>query len=174
MFELFMGIDPGRKGGIAVCDGRGWVKAMPMPRDEREIAELLAGYVGGVALAALEKVGPMPSDARSRMWAFAENYGFLRGCLRSLGVPFFDVAPQRWQRELNVIVPELPPLPKGDDKARKKVSAVRRRLRKAAQSELAGSLYPRASIVNETADAVLLMELARRRHYARSRATSGA
>jgi len=47
----------------------------------------------------LEKVGAMPGQGVTSMFTFADGVGFIRGCLRSHGIPFQQVTPQKWKSE---------------------------------------------------------------------------
>jgi len=89
----------------------------------------------------------MPKQGVSSTFKFGRGYGFLRGCLVALGIPFEDVTPQTWMRALNV-----PPRRKNETKAQFK-----QRLRGVAQQ-----LFPSEKITLATADALLIAEYCRR------------
>lgn len=50
----------------------------------------------------LEKVGPTPQMGVSSAFTFGRSYGFLRGLLVGLTIPFEEVSPQRWQSEFGL------------------------------------------------------------------------
>lgn len=142
----YVGIDPGLKGALAVVDHDGAVEIWPMPRTEREIADLFERALidDPSVFACLERQQAMRKGGRTPGLAstgkFLQHYGFLRGLLCAYAIAFDDPTPQRWQRALGC-------LSKGD----KHVT-----LAKAQQ------LFPRIKITLATADAVLLAEYARR------------
>lgn len=101
---LVIGIDPGRKGAIAhyrTTDR----KPSFIPFDEKAYADFFFSEVrcicstdaGGV-VCTLEKVWARPGEAPSLSFQFGENYGFIRGLLEGVGIPYTSVAPIRWQR----------------------------------------------------------------------------
>ena len=144
MSEWIIGIDPGASGGIA-CMGEG-VDAMKMST-EVDVADelrsvLLAGKkeTGKAPFAFLEKVHAMPKQGVTSTFAFGQSYGFLRGCLIALGIPFEEVTPQKWQKAMGC-------LSKGD----KNVTKARAR-----------QLFPGIKMTHAIADALLIAEYGRR------------
>ena len=77
------------------------------------------------------------------MFSFGEGFGFLKGCLMSLGFRVVLVRPQRWQKQLSL----------GSKKEHGK--AWKNHLKANAQR-----LFPNAEITLKTADALLLLEYA--------------
>src|SRR5216117_1363993 len=112
MVMFYIGIDPGRaSGGIAVIDLEGKLATTtPMPETEADVSAFLEDYaqIPSVILAMIEKVHPMPAafvkdgemrrQGISSTFKFGQNYGFLRGVLTALKIPFEDVPPVTWQR----------------------------------------------------------------------------
>lgn len=136
----YIGIDPGKNGGIAIImNGR--IEAVKMPNTEKEIYEQLKNYkaYGKIKMCLLEKVHSMPQQGVKSTFTFGQHYGFLRGCLIALGIPFDDISPNKWQRKLNCLT-------KGDKNITK---------------QKAQQLYPILKITHYTADAVLIA------HYAK-------
>lgn len=150
--EGILGIDPGQKGGIA------WIsesdsRACKIPETERDIFECLKCAAPQTAFCFLERVHAMPafekgSDGKRKrrnvgtqsMFTFGRGYGFLRGCLVALEIPFDEVTPQKWQRALACLT-------KGD----KNVSKAK-----------AQQLFPNLKVTHSTADALLIAEYGRR------------
>ena len=139
---IYIGIDPGASGGIAVYeDGHGMV-ATKMPETEADIAlEFQSWKLMGPSKAIIEKVHAMPGQGVTSMFSFGKNYGFLRGCLISLGIPFDEVTPQTWQKALGCLT-------KGD----KNVSKAK-----------AQQLFPGIKVTHAIADSLLIAEYLRRR-----------
>lgn len=128
----YLGIDPGVNGGIA-WTGPDGAAAEKMPDTERETFELLAAH-GENAVAVIERVASSPQMGVTSAFTFGRGYGFLRGCLHALGIPFVEVSPMKWQKVLECRT-------HGD----KNVSKAR-----------AQQLYPHLKITHATADALLL------------------
>lgn len=142
MIPVAVGIDPGVSGGIAFIYSEGdWWQATPhkMPETERDIYDLLAGLPKH-SFACIEKVAAHPKHGTIAGFKLGNSYGFLRGCLTALEIPFEAVPAGVWQRALGC-------LSKGD-----------KNVTKAA----AQRLYPKGKWTHATADAVLLAEYCRR------------
>lgn len=140
---IFIGIDPGASGGIA------WVTDVEMYGEslmetERDILDQLEGVgQAGECFAVIEEVHAMPKVGCVAGFKLGRSYGFLRGCLHALQIPFESVSPARWQRAMGV--------PKGEPKDKKKIT-------KAKAQELFPSV---PKITHRTADAILLAEYCR-------------
>jgi crossover junction endodeoxyribonuclease RuvC len=163
--KVFIGIDPGKAGGlVAIHSGDIWtrVDAVPMPETERDIWEWIDKAVVVHPLiakfAVIERVHSMPKQGVASTFTFGMWYGFLRGCLTAVGVPFEEVTPQTWMKELGV------PGRKGCGNVRQG----KNRLRGMAQQ-----LFPDLKIWSEPksigrqlaiSDALLISEYCRRKH----------
>lgn len=98
---IIAGVDPGKTGGIAVCDTEnpGRIKACPMPVSGKEIdGEMLARYLSDVNLVILEKVAARPGQGVSSMFKFGMVYGIVQGVCLGRKIPFELVTPQRWKK----------------------------------------------------------------------------
>lgn len=140
---IFLGIDPGQSGGLAfIADSVPDTPfAMAMPDTERDTWTAIAGLSNPrPGFAVIERVHSMPKQGVASSFKFGRSYGFLRGCLIASGVPFEEVTPQAWQKELGC-------LSRGD----KNVTKAR-----------AQQLFPSLKITHATADALLLAEYAQR------------
>lgn len=112
MPNAYVGVDPGKSGGISClpCDINGNVihekiKAVKMPETERDVWEhfrhlKLDEFRDYNLKGAIEKVFAMPKQGVSSTFKFGTNYGFLRGMLIALEIPFIDVTARKWQRTL--------------------------------------------------------------------------
>lgn len=134
-----LGIDPGQSGGLAWIDDLGVPRAEKMPETERDTWELIRGIKPNLAV--IEKVHSMPSQGVSSTFKFGQNYGFLRGCLIALAVPFWEITPAVWQKEMECL--------SGGDKN--------------VTKSRAQQLFPQLKITHYTADALLIAAFARRR-----------
>jgi len=100
----YLGIDPGKSGGVALVGEDGLVEMFavtPMigkDYDVREMANILWRQDAGNTLVVLEKVHSMPGQGVASMFTFGEGYGLWQGMLAAIGLPFEKVSPRRWQK----------------------------------------------------------------------------
>lgn len=118
MGSLVIGIDPGASGAIAFFDpeaGTLAVEDMPVVeimrggKTKREVSPHLVAFlfetrarvekIGGVVL---EKVGAMPGQGTSSMFAFGRSVGMIEGVVAGLQLPLTHVTPQAWQKAAGV------------------------------------------------------------------------
>jgi hypothetical protein len=148
---IFIGIDPGSSGGIAVIHSIG-VRLSPMPRTERDIFDVIAQEEVRPAFALIEKVqgyAGVPGTTGTSMFKFGMNYGLLRMALTAAGIPFEDVLPRAWQAGLSI------PIRKKEESR----TEWKNRLKAKAQQ-----LFPSVKgITLATCDALLIAEFCRRR-----------
>jgi hypothetical protein len=162
---IVIGIDPGMSGGIAKLkrDGARWYpSAIGMPATEKDIADHLwtmqeeAQKDEIEIIAFLEHIQPMPIIKRSKgpkgetreevnpglnqIGNFMKHYGFLRGCLITIGIPLEDIRPQAWQKLLGCMT-----------RGNKNVSKGK-----------AQQLFPTMQITHKIADALLIAEAGRK------------
>jgi crossover junction endodeoxyribonuclease RuvC len=120
-----LGIDPGFGGALAWLDLGGDLHVEDMPtlaveRNGKTKRDLdLAALVELVeqhrpAFAVVERVGAMPGQGVSSMFAFGRGFGSILGVLAALRVPVELVTPATWKRALSV--------PAGKDGARLRAS----------------------------------------------------
>lgn len=109
---IYMGVDPGQKGGFAVIyidlSGKQQVEVFPWDDDAfvREMATWncdFAAHEGGGLVAAVEKVGAMPHQGVSSMFSFGRSYGFIQGVLTAFGIPYQLVPPRKWKAEFGLL-----------------------------------------------------------------------
>ena len=107
---IYIGIDPGVGGGIAMINECGVVlTAMKMPATERDLLEgfndaFIQGRVDGDRLrpcrAVLERVGASPQMGVVSAFTFGKGYGALLMALTAARIPFDQVAPAKWQQAM--------------------------------------------------------------------------
>ena len=112
-----LGIDPGKKGGLAVADGRrALVAAADVPLNERGEVDVLAVIAfiqrHRPRRAVIERASAMPStdDGKRGMGATsAFNYGgafhALRACVVGLGIPLYRVEASSWKAFYGLAAP---------------------------------------------------------------------
>jgi crossover junction endodeoxyribonuclease RuvC len=120
---VLLGIDPGASGAVACFDGGQLVRVVDMPtvtdgKGKRRVDAAACGALvrdlgaDAVELAVIERVGAMPGQGVSSMFAFGVAYGTMLGVLGGLQVPVELVTPVQWKREMHV----------GRDNARQRAS----------------------------------------------------
>lgn len=100
---MFIGIDPGKTGGICILDDNGKVltlAAMPINGDELDVQAIcrLISCPASVEACAIERVGAMPGQGLSSTFRFGFGTGMLHGIIRTLGIPLEVASPQVWQK----------------------------------------------------------------------------
>ncbi len=125
---IYLGVDPGLEGGIAVLSEAGTIIAleeMPIHRPNRGRRQFdLAGIMGlvnrygkqGALFVTVERLQPLPARVRGKLMGGTIanfNRGLARGCWESLlvalGVPQQLVNPRGWQSEMFVGTPKCHP-----------------------------------------------------------------
>lgn len=97
--EVYIGIDPGAKGYVCVCNAA-TRQYSHYPLSGDDLLGFLAPLMQYNCIAALEKVHAMPAQGRSSCFTFGYNVGRVIGMLETLGIPYTQVTPQVWQREM--------------------------------------------------------------------------
>lgn len=95
---IYMGIDPGLKGGIATIHDT-QAKAIPFTRDA---LKEVCGSLPGEAMCFLEKVGAMPGQGVTSMFNFGTTYGYIMGVLEAFDIPYQLVSPQKWKKHFSL------------------------------------------------------------------------
>lgn len=146
----YIGIDPGKSGGIAVLNDRGVVGAWPMPDTERDTFDLIKECTASPdedTAAVIEYVRSRPGQGVASMFTFGKSYGGLRMALVATGVPFQEVTPGSWQKAFGLTSQQH-----ATQTAKKNANKAR-----------AQELFPNIKITHAIADALLLAEWLRRR-----------
>lgn len=111
---MIVGIDPGASGALAFFNmEKGELTIVDMPIIEVErggklkreisphfVAAAIRDFKPNVAW--LEKVGAMPGQGVSSMYAFGRGVGQVEGVLAALNVPVNYVTPQAWQKAVGL------------------------------------------------------------------------
>ena len=146
---VYIGIDPGADGAIAILAGDGRVMTVcDMPSHAETIREILA-IVQADKFVAIEAQQAMPGQGVTSMFSLGQRYGLLTSILVALQIPHEAVRPQAWMKALGIP-------PKSDKKAH-----VERALSLFPTAEVKG---PRGGMKDGRADALLIAEFGRRTH----------
>lgn len=143
---IFMGIDPGKKGGVCVLEEGRILLLMPLSKENFFEAVDLCPAVGEM-ICCLEKVHSMPKQGSVSIFTFGEGYGWLKGVMDSEQIRYQEITPQTWKKEFGL------------------------NSSKAKSIEVAKQLFPEASLFIEghrkesdgMAEALLMAEYARRK-----------
>lgn len=101
---IYIGIDPGKKGAMAILHEDG--NSIIYPFSEEGYKEVLADYSTENfmcrARCCLEHVSAMPGNGSVSMFNFGENFGFIQGLLTAYEIPYELVRPQKWKKEFSI------------------------------------------------------------------------
>lgn len=137
---MYIGIDPGKSGGIAWLSKQGHAHAIKMPETEKDLWNTINILADDDCFCYIEKVWALPGVSVKSAFNFGQNVGQLGMALTAAGIPSDPIRPQVWQQALGCMT-------KGD----KNVSKNR-----------AQKLFPKIKITHAIADALLIAEYCRR------------
>ena len=149
MKTIFIGIDPGKSGGIACIDTEDGIFCTE-PYSDKALIDLCssASRKGHKVVCCLEKVGAMPGQGVVSMFSFGQSVGYIKGVLESFRIPYQEITPQKWKKEFGL------------------------NSEKAASAEVCNRLFPDVSLLatprckkphDGMAEALLMAEYARRK-----------
>jgi len=99
-FKKFIGIDPGKGGGIAVITDE-TVRVHACPRTVEDMSMLIGMCLNDVSATeikvCLEKVWAFPTDGRAGSFTFGCNYGQWQGILAAHELEPIFITPKEWQ-----------------------------------------------------------------------------
>ena len=144
--DLYIGIDPGKSGGIAATTGDLSI-ACKCPTTVADMARMLDSIVdmGNKPFAIIESVHSMPGQGVKSTFTFGQGYGSWLGILAAMKVPYMQVTPQKWMKHYGTM-----PRIKKD--------------RKHHLKHLAQQRYPELSITLATSDAILIAHCVMEQH----------
>lgn len=110
--QRVIGIDPGNFGAIALFEGNQLISVHDMPivsverngkaknsMSAQQFAYILKDLK--VDHACVEKVGSMPGQGVSSVFAFGRSAGVIEGVLAALEIPITYVTPTKWQQSMS-------------------------------------------------------------------------
>lgn len=104
--RIYIGIDPGSKGAISVLTDNGKLISVNI-YDSYEVRKLLCDVKNNFPectfICTLESIHSMPRDGVKQAFKFGENFGFVKGTLMALEIPFQEVPPQTWKKEYSLL-----------------------------------------------------------------------
>lgn len=96
---IYVGIDPGLKGGIAVITNDA---TMAYPYSDETLRNIAQSLTDENARCCLEQVHAMPKQGVSSTFKFGVSYGYIKGILEMAGLSYQEIPPQRWKKEFGL------------------------------------------------------------------------
>tara|TARA_R100000808_G_scaffold24239_1_gene55325 strand:- start:138 stop:695 length:558 start_codon:yes stop_codon:yes gene_type:complete len=150
---IYIGVDPGKSGGIAFIDDDNNLQCFRFPKDlSTLITDIKIIRKIDKCVAKLELVHSFPNQGVKSTFSFGENYGIWQGILSSLDIKYTKVTPKKWMSHYGVL-----PKVKKDRKNKLK--------------EIAQKAYPDTRITLYVADAILIAKYTKEK-YEESKNTS--
>lgn len=102
---MFIGIDPGLKGGIAIISETFvQIKEMPINQaKEIDVHKLFEMMPKESIFCVIEQLLPMPGQNSKATTKAGVNYGKLLAVLELAGIPYQEVHPAKWKKEFQLI-----------------------------------------------------------------------
>lgn len=151
MEKTIIGIDPGKKGAIAIWPiGARFPGVIKMPETERDLLDALADHAPAIVF--LERVGGFIGKGGKgvgvgpAMFNFGMGYGTIIGIVTALKYQLELVLPQKWQKHFSF----------GTKGVMTDIQWKNKLKQKAQQ------IFPDVKVINDTADALLIMEYGRK------------
>lgn len=99
----YIGIDPGKSGGIAIIREDGSVSVAPFCKPEyRSLLFTLDGDTSNT-VACIERVHAFSGQGVTSCFSFGENFGWVQGLLFAYGITTHFVIPQIWKKHYGLI-----------------------------------------------------------------------
>lgn len=96
---IYIGIDPGKGGALAIIDGN---MMNLIPFSETDYINAIKVVPSALAVACVEHVGAMPGQGVTSMFNFGQNFGYIKGLLEAFQIPYELVRPQKWKKEFGI------------------------------------------------------------------------
>ncbi len=147
----YIGIDPGKSGGLVIIDETGEAKAYKCPDKVFDMSVLFKIAIGGTApdkvKLLMERVWARPNNAVRSAFAYGVNYGQWMGIVACHEVPLQTCLPTDWIRYYECS------------------KDLEYQERKRWLKEKAKSLYPNLNVTLMTADSILIADYAMKEHF---------
>lgn len=157
MKNLFLGIDPGLKGGLALVGGED-VIIVPMPTiggeiDIRGLQSFILEHAPKIKHAVIEHVWALPKQGAASGFKFGKLCGIIEAAVVMAQIPYTLTIPQKWQKAMHAGVASK-------ENTKQRSFQVCQRLFPSESLILPGCRTPHDGM----ADALLMAEYARRNH----------
>jgi hypothetical protein len=100
MNNVFIGIDPGQRGGLALITNENiHVIPMPIAGNELDVKTIILFLTEEeFPIVCIEAVHSLPGNSGRSMFKFGFDTGMLHGIVRAMGLQLITVAPQTWKK----------------------------------------------------------------------------
>lgn len=98
----YLGIDPGKSGGLALIAGSTVIEWLEMPPTDLDLFLYLQEISSMVSYAVLERVSSMPGEGHAGAFTFGEGYGKLQMALTAAKISYDKITPRVWQKGVGV------------------------------------------------------------------------
>lgn len=104
---VYIGIDPGKNGAIAIIDTSESINIIVKKYSDENLIDMLSNYhqfshrAPYAIRCVLEHVHAMPKQGVSSTFTFGVNFGFIQGVLKAYKIPYELVTPQKWKKEFS-------------------------------------------------------------------------
>ena len=161
MVKTYIGIDPGKTGGLAVIPnyngdtyGNIYAREMPIGSDKdldiTEIDEYIGHHSEYSCMCVIEKAQSMPKQGVKGVFNYGVGYGKLLAILELNDIPYQEIPSQKWKKEFTLI---------------KKGKAESVRMAEKLFPELKGQFVtPRGRLKDGMAESLLMAEYGRRKN----------
>ena len=95
---IYIGIDPGARGGIGIINGD---TVQTVPYSNLALVEICQLYQDK-CIAVIEKVHAMPGQGTVSMFSFGQNYGYILGVVDAYQIPNMLVDPRTWKHYFGI------------------------------------------------------------------------
>ena len=103
---VYIGIDPGKKGGVAVIEDltdERIVEVHPYSDDKlKAVCKEISSRGTDNVFCVVEKVGAMPGQGVTSTFNFGKSFGYILGVLEANGIPYQLISPQRWKKHFSL------------------------------------------------------------------------
>lgn len=99
---IYIGIDPGAKGAMALIGGADGPEIIPFDQKEY-MAHLCALKLDHKdCICCIEAVQPIRGNGIIALFKLGQSYGWLLGMLDTIGIPYQPITPQKWKKEFGL------------------------------------------------------------------------
>jgi crossover junction endodeoxyribonuclease RuvC len=153
---IYVGIDPGKNGGICFLSREGDIYHIsPMP-EEKTFAELIKSSAMIISSLCIEESRPYPGQGVVSMFNYGSHFGLLKGVVIANNIPITLVPPRTWQKHM--ILPS-----KHKDPKAKALESANKVFRKTSHYWLPSKRHKKPH--DGMIDSALIAEYCRRLHY---------
>ena len=96
----YIGIDPGKKGGLSLIINGKAERAIGMPKDHQKLLRFLVMAKRYNPTVILEKSQAMRGQGVTGVFNYGKGYGELVGTCKTIGLPIVEISPQKWKNEI--------------------------------------------------------------------------